>query len=206
MTLEPSFTVSDLKARAESVINEMCGHLETARNTAINYDINWSDPQQVFDFRSRVTDLARITSTLDDLVVLRQNIDWWPRNATVDILIEQLSNLADQRETTDLPIYMDFDGSGIDDYIISYRGIYTNIALQSISRDATMDVTTMYKRMLQMRSNVVFGYKGGEFNTYGITPVWVAEYGKSEGRPVIGFRLDLDNHCIILMTGDPYND
>ena len=206
MTLEPSFTVSDLKARAESVINEMCGHLETARNTAINYDINWSDPQQVFDFRSRVTDLTRITGVLDDLVALRQNIDWWPRNATVDILIEQLSDLVDQPETNELPIYFDFDGSSINDYIISYRGIYTHIALQSTTRAATMDVTAMYKRMLQMRSNVMFGYKGGEFNTYGITPVWAAEYGKSDGRPVIGFRLDQNNNCIILMTGDPYDD
>ena len=202
----PTFTADDLKIRAETEINSLRESLDISRSKISREAIDWADPMQVMVFRRDLIELNRITSALDDIIVLRQNIDWCPRNATVDILIDLLRGLADNPDFADLPVYLDVNGSGIDGYIVSYRGIYTNIALQSIDRVHTMTVKTMLTRMEQMRNSVVFGYKGGEFQTYGITPVWVAKYGDSNGRPVLGFELSEDRDFVVLVTGEPYPD
>ena len=206
MAYTPSFTTADLRIRAETEINNLRKRLDISRNKVSSEHVDWSSPDQVIRFRQDIIELNRITSALDDVIVLRQNVDWCPRNATVDILLSLLHGLANNPDYLDLPIYLDVDGSGIDGYMNSYRGIYTNIAVHSIDRAHTVTVKTMLTRMEQMRNSVVFGYKGGEFTTYGITPVWVAEYGKSNGRPVLGFELSEDNDFVVLVTGEPYPD
>ena len=196
------FAETEPKERINKALDELCLELKDIQACVNEIKPDWGDPIVTWDFRERVSCLASVSAQLDDYLSLASITNHYNRNASVDMLLESLTSLSDQYDIASWPVYYDFDDCGVDDYMISYRGIYTCIALQK----GESTVLTLRNALNNKRRDTIYGYKGGEYRTYGITPVWVAEYGVSDGRPAQGFKLDLENKRVILITGEPYEE
>lgn len=89
--------------------------------------------------------------------------------------------------------------------VISYRGYYDELAIES-SRDKVMckdDFQTMLEESL---TRTYYGWKGGEYDMYPWTFVWISECGVSSGAIIIDVGLSLSGEKILLMARNDNKD
>jgi hypothetical protein len=67
----------------------------------------------------------------------------------------------------------------------SYRGYYDHLAM-GWSADGAPKVADLLGRLREALGAVFTGYKGGEFRMDADTPMWVANYGRSDSTAIIG--------------------
>lgn len=80
------------------------------------------------------------------------------------------------------------DTGAVPDDIDSYRGYYDELAL-GYSSEGFMSLSNFVEMLENADGGTFSGYKGGEFTMYGDTPVWVSNYGNSEGIMVTDIQL-----------------
>jgi len=72
----------------------------------------------------------------------------------------------------------------------SWRGSYCELAINFSSTSCHMSVKGLLKILKNTVGKEFMGHKGGMFLMGKTTPVWVANYGDSEG-----FKIDGDKYC-----------
>jgi len=72
----------------------------------------------------------------------------------------------------------------------SWRGSYCELAIEFSSNSKVLSAKKFLKMLKNANGRIYEGYKGGEFLMGKTTPVWVANYGNSEG-----FKKDGDKYC-----------
>lgn len=65
--------------------------------------------------------------------------------------------------------------------IDSWRGSYYELALEYAETGDKFSVAAWIKKLRETVGSTLYGYKGGEFLMGKTTPVWIANYGESEG-------------------------
>lgn len=110
---------------------------------------------------------------------------------TLDALITALVTCPDQ----DAPIEIGGCPAGEFD---SYRGYYDQLALGTGLEPKT--VGELLAKASEAKGKVFQGYKGGDFQMHGRTPVWFSEYGESSGIAIVGINHDDD--VVQLLTAD----
>lgn len=90
------------------------------------------------------------------------------------------------------------DGKDAPNEFCSYRGIYRDLSLEPGSTAPT--VKTLLERAQEANGKTYKGYKGGDFTMGRNTPIWVAFYGDSTERGIIGHTFDADNNMLSLNT------
>lgn len=112
------------------------------------------------------------------------------------IVEKQKQRLADGQ--TEATVVYDFEYL-FPNMIDSWRGSYSELALNFTSTGNNMKVTDFYCLLKDAVGKTFTGYKGGEFTMSRQTPVWVANYGNSGNTAVIEI---VDNdYQVIIMTG-----
>lgn len=88
-----------------------------------------------------------------------------------------------------LPII--FDGKKFHPISVgSWRGSYCELAIEYSLVGKILSVKKFLKMLKNTVSKTFIGYKGGNFLMGRTTPVWVANYGESQG-----FKADGDKYC-----------
>lgn len=98
---------------------------------------------------------------------------------TLDKLIAVIENLTDQS----IAVVLDYDPEVSVGSTDSYRGYYADMALQPSRTQISAD--KLYVILKLAHGSTFEGYKGGDFEMEGDTPLWVAAYG-STGRALMG--------------------
>lgn len=91
-------------------------------------------------------------------------------------IISKLEAVKNQK----LPVVFDvakYHPIGID----SWRGIYSELALEYSDKGKPMIVSEFLKMLKNTIGKTLTGYKGGDFLMGKTTPVWVANYGECQG-------------------------
>lgn len=89
--------------------------------------------------------------------------------------------------------------TGID----SWRGSYSELALEFSSEGEAMEISKFYKMLKETIGKEFTGYKGGEFTMNKHTPVWVANYSHSGNTGVVDI-VDNDFEIIIITAWCEY--
>ena len=81
------------------------------------------------------------------------------------------------------------DGASPDNYLHSYRGYHRHAAIGIARGRGANPPAVLVNEMLhgvhQAINNVVYGYKGGEFQLYPEVPVWYADYGDASEQAIV---------------------
>jgi hypothetical protein len=89
-----------------------------------------------------------------------------------------------------------FDGGLGANSLDSYRGYYTDLAIDVTGETKTVAV---WRDIVKEALNTTFfGYKGGEFPATPDTPLWMAEYGVASGVAIIDIKVVVD--LVVLVT------
>ena len=67
---------------------------------------------------------------------------------------------------------------------MSYRGYYSDLAFEPVNTPVTCG--ELLQECKRVAGETLQGYKGGDFLMGADTPLWIAEYGGSGGRAVVG--------------------
>lgn len=108
---------------------------------------------------------------------------------TLDSFSAIIEGLADKT----IPVVVDYNKHVGVGSLDSYRGYYADLALEPTSTPITAE--QLYVKLKQAHGTTFTGYKGGDFEMDGDTPLWVAEYG-STGRAAIGAAV-VDGQLVI---------
>jgi len=107
-----------------------------------------------------------------------------------------LGEAIDQIKTFDPILEVEFDFGGYPDGLDSYRGYYSDLAIDKRVEKTTVDgFTAMLEAALD---NTYTGYKGGDYTMTETTPLWFGAYGRSSGLAVMG--LSLVDGCVRIDT------
>ncbi len=99
----------------------------------------------------------------------------------------RLLYLQDQEKS----IYFDFLGFRPTGKVDSYRGYYSDLAIEfSNGSDSDCTVGELAKVLDNAIGETYEGYKGGEYIMNEDTKVWVSNYGESSGTAIVGVRDD----------------
>lgn len=80
----------------------------------------------------------------------------------------------------------------------SYRGFYRFLALE---RTTDPVMVNQFRDMVESAIGGTFeGYKGGEYTMSRMTPVWVAPYGDTSDRGIVG--VSVEGNRVILEVGE----
>jgi len=109
------------------------------------------------------------------------------------LLFESLPNKED-------PVNFDF-GNFYPTYLHSWRGSYAELAFgfEDEQGKDNPPVEEILKQLKSALGKTFEGYKGGDFTMGKTTPIWVANYGKSNCTAVVGVRR-LDYGWVIIDT------
>ena len=119
---------------------------------------------------------------------------------TVQGLIDMLQPY--ERETPDAVVYV-FGEIKLNGAIQSYRGYYDHLALgycfdDFIHDDCQVTVEMLVRLLNDAIGRTFTGYKGGDFTMGPRTPVWLANYGRSQGGVITGVSDYSDKHYLWL--------
>ena len=99
-----------------------------------------------------------------------------------------------------IPVRFDFCGL-VPTSARSYRGYYDHLAFgwcDSDERDSLDTVGKLRSNVSDAMGRTFEGYKGGDFVMHRGTPLWVAEYGRSDSTAVCGVHVT--EWCVTLRT------
>lgn len=108
-----------------------------------------------------------------------------------------LGEIIDALQSAEVDATVCFDFGGLEPTgVKSYRGYYSDLALGFA--DEGMKAGELLTTLKAAVGAVFEGYKGGDFKMDRVTPVWVANYGRSDGVAIVG----VENHGwrVILRT------
>ena len=94
----------------------------------------------------------------------------------------------------DLPVY--FDNGQHPDYIDSWRGIYSELALNHSSEGEPMACGDFVSMLEEADGKTFTGYKGGDYKMDGNTDVWMDNYGEYTSMTISGARI-MDNRVVL---------
>lgn len=97
-----------------------------------------------------------------------------------------------------LSVYFDF-GHFAPTRLDSFRGYYEQLALGYAEEEAP-SVTELLAELRGALGKTFSGYKGGEYVMNGHTPVWAANYGRSNETGIVAVRYK--TWCVVLETAD----
>lgn len=119
---------------------------------------------------------------------------------TLGELILKLEPIAEKQKDreNEATVYYDF-GYLFPNSIDSWRGSYSELALNYTEEGLPMKVSGFLKLLKDSLGKKFTGYKGGEFIMHKGTPIWVANYGDSGNTAVINV-VD-DGYRVIIITG-----
>lgn len=116
---------------------------------------------------------------------------------TLETAIKELGALELDRLVT-------FDWNGLSPYMEnSYRGYYSDLALDWLPLGHTCTVETLLRRLKGAVDNTYEGYKGGDNFMDGKTPLWASQYGtSSDSRAIMSIQLRGDQVIIVTKAID----
>lgn len=88
------------------------------------------------------------------------------------------------------------------DGVDSYRGYYEQLAI-GYSNEGEITVEQFDQMLRESLTKTFHGYKGGEYDMYESTPVWVANHGEGGGTAVVNVQDDRWRVRIITAYIDP---
>ncbi len=107
---------------------------------------------------------------------------------TLGKLIEELKKLPDDKQVV-------FSSGGSPNYADSYRGYYSDLALEST--DGAITVAQLRATAESALGHTFTGYKGGDFVMSSNTPLWCAAYGCC-GPAIVGITDDIDGRVVLV--------
>lgn len=87
----------------------------------------------------------------------------------------------------------------------SYRGYYEQLAL-GFKEDASMTVSELLESAKKALGHTFEGYKGGFYTMFKNTPVWAANYGRSNSTAIIGVKECKYAVYILTINQDLFDD
>jgi hypothetical protein len=84
-------------------------------------------------------------------------------------------------------VVFDFCGF-VPNYVCSYRGLYSQLAIGYRSRNEGCSVSQMLCWLEESVGKAFAGYKGGSFVMDADTPLWADEYGHCSSTAIVGVK------------------